>query len=160
MRLGMVAVLYTPGPKKKAPETLGLGIRTAHEKGLSVVAGHMNDWRDQAQVDEIRRLLDETGIELELGFHYNYCSDEPDIHSIKRDEFAETLKISEMLLSDPEDLIHKAVGWMLREVGNRHLPTEENFLKTRYQNMPRTMLRYAIEKFSESKRQRYLKGKI
>jgi 3-methyladenine DNA glycosylase AlkD len=65
-----------------------------------------------------------------------------------------------MLLSDKEDLIHKAVGWMLREVGKRHLATEEHFLKEHYKQMPRTMLRYAIERFPETKRQRYLKGKV
>lgn len=81
-------------------------------------------------------------------------------HFIKHNRFWETLKISKILLSDPEDLIHKAVGWMLREIGKRHLPTEERFLKTYYHRMPRTMLRYAIEKFPESKRQMYLKGKI
>lgn len=81
-------------------------------------------------------------------------------HFIKQKAFSETLKISKMLVSDEEDLIHKAVGWMLREVGKRHMPTEENFLKEHYKKMPRTMLRYAIEKFPESKRQRYLKGKI
>jgi 3-methyladenine DNA glycosylase AlkD len=79
---------------------------------------------------------------------------------IKHNQFPDTLKISEILLSDREDLIHKAVGWMLREVGKRDIRTEENFLKKHYKNMPRTMLRYAIEKFPESKRQRYLKGKI
>jgi len=81
-------------------------------------------------------------------------------HFIKRHEFNESLKISRLLLSDEEDLIHKAVGWMLREVGKRHLPTEEDFLRQHYKKMPRTMLRYAIEKFPESKRQRYLKGEI
>jgi 3-methyladenine DNA glycosylase AlkD len=81
-------------------------------------------------------------------------------HFVKRHEFSETLKISKMLLLDRHDLIHKATGWMLREIGKRHLPTEENFLKIHYKNMPRTMLRYAIEKFSEQKRQRYLKGKF
>ena len=81
-------------------------------------------------------------------------------HFIKRHEFSETLKISKMLLFDRQDLIHKATGWMLREVGKRQLPAEENFLKKHYKIMPRTMLRYAIEKFPEPKRQRYLKGII
>jgi len=81
-------------------------------------------------------------------------------HFIKRNEFSETLKISKMLLSDEEDLIHKAVGWMLREVGKRHLQTEEKFLREHYMRMPRTMLRYAIERFPESERQRYLRGNI
>ena len=79
---------------------------------------------------------------------------------IKRLQYSDTLKISEILLHDKEDLIHKAVGWMLREVGKRNLPLEEEFLKAHYMHMPRTMLRYAIERFSESKRQRYLKSKI
>jgi len=79
---------------------------------------------------------------------------------IKGGEFAETLKIARMLLSDTEDLIHKAGGWMLREVGKRHRATEEQFLKAHYKKMPRTMLRYAIERFPEHRRQRYLKGKV
>ena len=65
-----------------------------------------------------------------------------------------------MLLKDKEDLIHKAVGWMLREAGKKDLKKTEAFLKPRYKKMPRTMLRYAIEKYPESRRQRYLKGKI
>jgi len=81
-------------------------------------------------------------------------------HFIKKGEFSETLRIARMLLQDSEDLIHKAVGWMLREIGKRDQTTEESFLKTRYKIMPRTMLRYAIEKFPEDLRQRYLKGKI
>jgi 3-methyladenine DNA glycosylase AlkD len=79
---------------------------------------------------------------------------------IKEGEFTESMDIARMLLSDKEDLIHKAVGWMLREVGKRHLATEERFLKKHYKKMPRTMLRYAIEKFPEAKRQRYLKGTV
>jgi 3-methyladenine DNA glycosylase AlkD len=79
---------------------------------------------------------------------------------IKQGQYSETLKIAKILLHDNEDLIHKAVGWMLREIGKRNLPSEEEFLKKHYKEMPRTMLRYAIERFPESKRQRYLKGKI
>ena len=81
-------------------------------------------------------------------------------HYIRLQEFAKTIEISEILVNDSEDLIHKAVGWMLREVGNRDMAVEEKFLKKHYRTMPRTMLRYAIEKFPEKKRQRYLKGKI
>jgi 3-methyladenine DNA glycosylase AlkD len=81
-------------------------------------------------------------------------------HFIKQGTFAETIKIARILLSDEEDLIHKAVGWMLREVGKRHLETAERFLRKHCTTMPRTMLRYAIERFPEPKRQRYLRGKI
>ena len=79
---------------------------------------------------------------------------------IKHGQYSETMKISKVLLHDNEDLIHKAVGWMLREVGKRNLPLEEEFLKKYYKEMPRTMLRYAIERFPEPKRLRYLKGTI
>jgi len=79
---------------------------------------------------------------------------------IRHYEFEATLQLAEILLHDPEDLIHKAVGWMLREVANRSQPRAEEFLRLHYQEMPRTMLRYAIEKFQENLRQAYLKGEI
>lgn len=79
---------------------------------------------------------------------------------IKNGGYSDTLKLSETLINDSEDLIHKAVGWMLREVGNRDQEVEEKFLKKHYKIMPRTMLRYSIEKFSKERRQKYLKGEI
>ncbi len=81
-------------------------------------------------------------------------------HFIKQKQYAETLKISTILINDKHDLIHKAVGWMLREVGKRNEPTLKVFLKKNYQAMPRTMLRYAIERFPETVRKQYLQGII
>ena len=81
-------------------------------------------------------------------------------HFIRKNDFEDTLKISRALLNDKEDLIHKAVGWMLREIGKRDRSIEDLFLQKHYKEMPRTMLRYAIEKHPEKERQRYLKGLI
>ena len=79
---------------------------------------------------------------------------------IKNNNLTITLQLADILLYDEHDLIHKAVGWMLREVGKMNMKVLDGFLKPRYINMPRTMLRYAIEKFPAQKRKKYLKGKI
>lgn len=81
-------------------------------------------------------------------------------HWIKREEFGPTLRMAEILVNDKEDLMHKAVGWMLREIGKRDRPTLVRFLRRHYRTMPRTALRYAIEHFGEAERKRYLQGEI
>jgi 3-methyladenine DNA glycosylase AlkD len=81
-------------------------------------------------------------------------------HWIKQGVFLPTLHLATVLLDDSHDLIHKAVGWMLREVGKRDMEREEEFLRESYRMMPRTMLRYAIEHFPGRRRQQYLRGEV
>ncbi len=80
-------------------------------------------------------------------------------HFLRRGEFAETLRIARLLLHDRHDLIHKAVGWLLREVGKRDPAVLEGFLGEHYAAMPRTMLRYAIERLPEARRRAWLEGR-
>jgi 3-methyladenine DNA glycosylase AlkD len=82
------------------------------------------------------------------------------LYFIKREDFTDTLRLADLLIDHRHDLMHKAVGWMLREVGKRDAACEKAFLKERYARMPRTMLRYAIERFPEEERKRYLHGNI
>jgi 3-methyladenine DNA glycosylase AlkD len=77
-------------------------------------------------------------------------------HFIRQGEFEDTIRISEILLNDKHDLIHKAVGWMLREMGKREQQELIHFLNKHYKNMPRTMLRYSIERLPEQSRKGYL----
>ncbi|ADL07654.1 DNA alkylation repair protein [Thermosediminibacter oceani] len=79
---------------------------------------------------------------------------------IKQGEFDDALNVARILLNHEHDLVHKAVGWMLREIGNRNFDVEYEFLKENYKVMPRTMLRYAIEKFEPELRQQFLEGLI
>jgi 3-methyladenine DNA glycosylase AlkD len=113
-----------------------------------IVGGHL-DARDITLLERLARSenLWERRIAIVSTFHF-----------IKRNEFRPTLMIAALLLRDPHDLIHKAVGWMLREVGKRDRRTLDDFLKKHYQRMPRTMLRYAIERHPERIRKKYLAG--
>lgn len=82
------------------------------------------------------------------------------LHFIRQNDFADCLALAALLRDDRHDLIHKAVGWMLREVGKRDQQALERFLRQHYRLMPRTMLRYAIERFPEPLRLAYLRGRV
>ncbi|TVZ40734.1 3-methyladenine DNA glycosylase AlkD [Alteromonadaceae bacterium 2753L.S.0a.02] len=81
-------------------------------------------------------------------------------HFIRQDDYSDALALFEKVLADREDLIHKASGWMLREIGKRNIDAAEQFLQQHYLQMPRTMLRYALEKFTPERRQAYMKGLV
>jgi 3-methyladenine DNA glycosylase AlkD len=82
------------------------------------------------------------------------------LYFIRQNRFSDTFSLSRILLQDEHDLIQKAVGWMLREVGKRNVEAEKEFIDAHYRKMPRTMLRYAIERFPKTTRMRYLKGLV
>ena len=82
------------------------------------------------------------------------------MHPVRRGDFSDAFAIADILLDHPHDLIHKAVGWILREAGKRDEEALTAYLLPRYRRMPRTMLRYAIERFPEQKRQQFLKSQI
>jgi 3-methyladenine DNA glycosylase AlkD len=82
------------------------------------------------------------------------------LYFIRQCDLEDTFRIADLLLQDDHDLIHKAVGWMLREAGKRDVHAARAYLQTRYSSMPRTMLRYAIERFPVGERKRYLRGAI
>ncbi len=159
-----VALFILVDQFKRGSETTRQRIYTLYQRNL----GHINNWdlvdasaphivgawlenRSRLPLKRLARAdaLWERRIAMLATFHY-----------IRKGEFEETLSMAQMLLKDREDLIHKAVGWMLREVGKRDPETAEVFLRRHYRAMPRTMLRYAIEKFPEAKRQAYLKGQL
>jgi 3-methyladenine DNA glycosylase AlkD len=116
----------------------------------NIVGQHL-DARDIALLERLARSesLGERRIAIVSTFHF-----------IKHNEFRPTLEIATLLLGDSEDLIHKATGWMLREVGKRDRTALDRFLKKHYKRMPRTMLRYAIERHPERTRKQYLAGTI
>ena len=115
-----------------------------------IVGAHLRE-RDRRPLEQLARsdLLWERRIAIMATFHL-----------LRRVEFDPSLRVAELLLAATHDLIHKAVGWMLREVGKRDPAAEEEFLRKHYRGMPRTMLRYAIEKFPERARQQYLRGEM
>lgn len=131
---------------------------------LKRVAKYVNNWDlvDLSARDIVGRYLEDKprGIIHKLSKSKNLWEKRVSVLStfwfIARNDYDDALKVAETLLSDSHDLIHKAVGWMLREIGNRSSQTEKKFLDKHAKNMSRTTLRYAIEKFPENLRKKYL----
>jgi 3-methyladenine DNA glycosylase AlkD len=116
----------------------------------SIVGAHLDDGHDRALLHKLALSPSvwERRIAIIATFHY-----------IKDGHYEDALTVAELLLRDDHDLIHKAVGWMLREIGKRNQAVEERFLKKHAARMPRTMLRYAIERFPEPLRRQYLNAR-
>lgn len=110
---------------------------------------HQADRQSKLQKLASSKLIWERRIAVLATFYY-----------IKAGQYRISLNLAEQLLQDPHDLMHKAVGWMLREIGKRDRAVLVKFLASHYKTMPRTMLRYAIEHFEASERQKYLNGEI
>jgi len=142
--------------------------RQIHEQYLEHVPKHVNNWDlvDSSAHYIVGAQLEggDRGVLYELARSPHLWSRRVAIIAtfwfIKRGSFDDTLAIAELLLDDREDLIHKATGWMLREVGNRDRAVAERFLRRHCRRMPRTMLRYAIEKLPERTRRAYLAGTV
>jgi 3-methyladenine DNA glycosylase AlkD len=148
---------YARGTEEQRERIYGLYLANAHWinnwdlvdcSAEHVVGAHLMT-RGRAALDALAAspLLWERRIAVIATFHF-----------IRRGQFADTLRLAERLLGDREDLIHKAVGWMLREVGKRDAAAARAFLDRHAPAMPRTMLRYAIERFPEKERQGYLRA--
>jgi 3-methyladenine DNA glycosylase AlkD len=139
-----------------------------YEQYLKHVPRHVNNWDlvdSSAHLIVGAHLVDrDRGVLYELARSPHLWSRRVAIIAtlwfIKQGSFRDTLAIAELLLDDREDLIHKASGWMLREVGNRDAAVAAAFLRRHCRRMPRTMLRYAIEKLPERTRRAYLEGTI
>jgi 3-methyladenine DNA glycosylase AlkD len=122
-----------------------------------IVGAHLDDPRQGSGKGRSRALLRKLGRSADLW--ERRIAIVATHHFIRRGRFDETLGIAKLLLGDREDLIHKATGWMLREVGKRDRAVLESFLEIHAPRMPRTALRYAIERFPEPLRRKYLRTK-
>jgi len=160
----LVALILMVGSYERGDEAR----RNSIHRSYLAMARHINNWDlvDASAAQIVGRHLRATDIALleKLARSKDLWERRIAIVStfafIRQDEFRPTLKISEMLLRDEHDLIHKAVGWMLREVGKRDRKTLDAFLAKHYRKMPRTMLRYAIERHPEIIRKKYLAGTV